>query len=402
MICLGRSNYFRFNHPQEAQLMRSILPNTRVSMVPINFYPAVDNPEYFHMAGGDSSPAEADEAADGESKPPVPPRRTTPQPAPAPPHQEGQDFVDKVNRFEQLSSISVVDGLMWDCPGQGAVGRSRSRSNGADLIYDSQSDSDSDIPPEVPPRSEAAGSCQASSPPVSGMAGRLAQPRYFGEYIYTKNEMAPPPVAPRPPAIGSRRSPANPTSNGTVSTVVSPSGMTSVHNIMYRSLPPPSGHAPHTPNTFPPAPTVPLPPTPTSPQPPVPSSALPPMPVSRGVVHRRTPSSGSSIGSSSMTGSWTPGVGLAGAALPPSSLAKEGGTRCSLEDLRHSELRKQQAVEDRMREQEAAAAERARLEEILTLCAEYERQQGCQGGQGSATSPRPPAHSPHHALTQNR
>ncbi|XP_063585475.1 pleckstrin homology-like domain family B member 1 [Penaeus indicus] len=396
MICLGRSNYFRFNHPQEAQLMRSILPNTRISMVPINFYPAVDNPEYFHMAG-DASPAELDEAADGESKPPVPPRRTTPHSTPAPPDQEGQDFMDKVNRFEQLSSISVADELLWDSPGQSAVGRSK--SNGADLIYDNQSDSDSDIPPEVPPRSEAAGSCQASSPPVSGMAGRLAKPRYFGEYIYTKNEMAPPPVAPRPPAIAARRSPASPTSNGAVSTVVSPSGMTSVHNIMYRSLPPPPGHAPHTPNTFPPAPTVPLPPAPTSSQPSVPTSALPPMPASRGAGHRRTPSGGSSIGSSSMTGSWTPGVGLPGAGLPTSSLAKEGGTRCSLEDLRHSELRKQQAVEDRMREQEAAAAERARLEEILTLCAEYERQ---QGGQGSAASPRPPAHSPHYALTQNR
>lgn len=384
-------------------------------MVPINFYPAVDNPEYFHM-GGNASPAEMAEEAEWESKPPVPPRRTTPQRAPPPSEQQGQDFVDKVNRFEQLSSLSATDEL-WDTPGQGEG--SGSKSNGADLTFDNQSDSDSDIPPEVPPRSEAAGSCQASSPPVSGMAGRLAKPRYFGEYIYTKNEMAPPLVAPRAPVIAARRTPACPTSNGAVSTVVSPSGMTSVHNIMYRSLPPPPaaspssaastpglspppGHAPLTPNIFPPPPTMPLPPTPTSPQPSVPTSALPPTPASRGAGHRRTPSSGSSIGSPSMTSSWTPGVGLAAAGFPTSGLAKEGGrtpTRCSLEDLRHSELRKQQAVEDRMREQEAAAAERARLEEILTLCAEYERQ---QGGQGSAASPRPPAHSPHHALTQNR
>lgn len=42
---------------------------------------------------------------------------------------------------------------------------------------------------QVPPRSEAAGSYQASSPPVNGVAGRPTKPRYFGEYIYTKNEM---------------------------------------------------------------------------------------------------------------------------------------------------------------------------------------------------------------------
>ncbi|XP_042881409.1 pleckstrin homology-like domain family B member 1 isoform X3 [Penaeus japonicus] len=427
MICLGRSNYFRFNHPQEAQLMRSILPNTRISMVPINFYPAVDNPEYFHMAG-DVSPTEASE---GESRPPVPPRRTTPQSAHAhSPDHEGQDFVDKVNRFEQLTSLSPSEGARWDSPRQSMNSRNSRNSSGSHL-QDPLSDSDSDIPPEVPPRSEAAGSYQASSPPVNGVAGRPTKPRYFGEYIYTKNEMAPPPLAPRASTFAARRSPVSPggsTSNGPVSTVVSPSGMTSVHNIMYRSLPPPPasapsspastsnttvfspppGHAPHTPNIFPPPPTVPLPPTPTSPQPSTPTSSLPPAPASRVAGHRRTPSSGSGIGSSSMTGSWTPGVGLASVGLPASSLAKEGGrtpTRCSLEDLRHSELRKQQAVEDRLREQEAAAAERARLEEILTLCAEYERQQGGQGGQGgqgSAASPRPQAHSPHHTLTQNR
>ena len=31
MICIGRSNYFRFNHPEEAELMKTILPNARIS-----------------------------------------------------------------------------------------------------------------------------------------------------------------------------------------------------------------------------------------------------------------------------------------------------------------------------------------------------------------------------------
>lgn len=37
MLTIGRSNYMRFNHPAEAQLMKSVLPNTRISMAPIRF-----------------------------------------------------------------------------------------------------------------------------------------------------------------------------------------------------------------------------------------------------------------------------------------------------------------------------------------------------------------------------
>ncbi|XP_046649449.1 pleckstrin homology-like domain family B member 1 isoform X1 [Daphnia pulicaria] len=70
MICVGRSNYFRFNHPEEAERMKTILPNARISSVPMNFAnassisgitsapsaaspepPGMDNPEYFHMPG---------------------------------------------------------------------------------------------------------------------------------------------------------------------------------------------------------------------------------------------------------------------------------------------------------------------------------------------------------------
>lgn len=39
MLTIGRSNYMRFNHPAEAKLMKSLLPNPRISMAPINFEP---------------------------------------------------------------------------------------------------------------------------------------------------------------------------------------------------------------------------------------------------------------------------------------------------------------------------------------------------------------------------
>ena len=38
MVVLGRSNYFRFNHPQEARKMKEAMAaNQRISCVPLNF-----------------------------------------------------------------------------------------------------------------------------------------------------------------------------------------------------------------------------------------------------------------------------------------------------------------------------------------------------------------------------
>lgn len=429
MISLGRSNYFRFNHPVEAQQMRAILPSTRINMVPLNFSPAVDNPEYFHMSRETcvaTTDAGGEETTSEETKPPVPPRKVPPAPLHLPAgHSDTQEYVDKVSRFDvshHQESPQMLESPRWGV------------TDSSGFSCNNNSDSDSDTPPEVPPRSEASMRPFSSSPSPNGTAGRTI-PRYFGEYIYTKNDMAPPPLAPRVP-VTSRWSPGSLIVSSTdftgvtggVSTVVSPSGMTSVHNIMYRSLPPPPSsissndavsppvnHAPHTPVTLPnkvsSPPSVPLSstlstsaqatPTTTATSPitiqsvnlPVTkTSTLPP--TSRQSSHRRTPSGGSGVGSFSMTGSWTPGMVVAGVAL-----SRDGGrtpTRCSLEDLRHSELRKQQAVEERLKEQEAAAAEKARLEEILTLCAEYERQH-----QTGTPSPRPVI-SPHYTITQNR
>ncbi|XP_038217321.1 putative leucine-rich repeat-containing protein DDB_G0290503 [Zerene cesonia] len=39
MLTIGRSNYLRFNHPEEAKLMKSVLPSGHVSMAPVQFTP---------------------------------------------------------------------------------------------------------------------------------------------------------------------------------------------------------------------------------------------------------------------------------------------------------------------------------------------------------------------------
>ncbi|RVE49923.1 hypothetical protein evm_005391 [Chilo suppressalis] len=39
MLTIGRSNYLRFNHPEEAKLMKSVLPSAHVSMAPVQFQP---------------------------------------------------------------------------------------------------------------------------------------------------------------------------------------------------------------------------------------------------------------------------------------------------------------------------------------------------------------------------
>lgn len=39
MLTIGRSNYMRFNHPAEAKIMKSVLPNPRISMAAIKFEP---------------------------------------------------------------------------------------------------------------------------------------------------------------------------------------------------------------------------------------------------------------------------------------------------------------------------------------------------------------------------
>ncbi|XP_033334415.2 uncharacterized protein LOC117225187 isoform X2 [Megalopta genalis] len=61
MLSIGRSNYMRFNHPAEAKQLRSVLPHSRISMAPISFLlPENQLQENYHL----------------ERKPPVAPRKS--------------------------------------------------------------------------------------------------------------------------------------------------------------------------------------------------------------------------------------------------------------------------------------------------------------------------------------
>ncbi|XP_076301088.1 uncharacterized protein LOC143219132 isoform X2 [Lasioglossum baleicum] len=61
MLSIGRSNYMRFNHPAEAKQLRSVLPHSRISMAPISFLlPESQLQENYHL----------------ERKPPVAPRKS--------------------------------------------------------------------------------------------------------------------------------------------------------------------------------------------------------------------------------------------------------------------------------------------------------------------------------------
>lgn len=39
MVCIGKSNYFRFNHPKEAKRIRENNPGNRFSVMPDKYYP---------------------------------------------------------------------------------------------------------------------------------------------------------------------------------------------------------------------------------------------------------------------------------------------------------------------------------------------------------------------------
>ena len=61
MLSIGRSNFMRFNHPAEAKQLRSVLPHSRISMAPISFsLPENQLQENYHL----------------ERKPPVVPRKS--------------------------------------------------------------------------------------------------------------------------------------------------------------------------------------------------------------------------------------------------------------------------------------------------------------------------------------
>ena len=53
MICIGRSNYFRFNHPEEAERMKTILPphSSRISSAPMTTAASLFSPAAGMLGG---------------------------------------------------------------------------------------------------------------------------------------------------------------------------------------------------------------------------------------------------------------------------------------------------------------------------------------------------------------
>ncbi|XP_072752637.1 uncharacterized protein [Anoplolepis gracilipes] len=119
MLSIGRSNYMRFNHPAEAKHLRSVLPHSRISMAPISF------------ASSDSQPQENHHL---ERKPPVAPRKS-------PRNSYSDDeigFLGKLSKFEMLSKqnrtncvspkVFPAGALTTNVPADQILGHSRSSS----------------------------------------------------------------------------------------------------------------------------------------------------------------------------------------------------------------------------------------------------------------------------------
>lgn len=92
MLTIGRSNYMRFNHPAEAKLMKSVLPNSRISMAPITF--------------------EVDNQTKNPKKPPVVPRKS-PRGSLS---DSGSDdppssFMTKLSKFEYLAAQNLKSAI---------------------------------------------------------------------------------------------------------------------------------------------------------------------------------------------------------------------------------------------------------------------------------------------------
>lgn len=90
MLTIGRSNYMRFNHPAEAKLMKSVLPNSRISMAPITFEPPDNYPTKFNK------------------KPPVAPRRSPRESYSDSGIEEPNSIMNKVSKFEYLAAQNAL------------------------------------------------------------------------------------------------------------------------------------------------------------------------------------------------------------------------------------------------------------------------------------------------------
>lgn len=124
MLSIGRSNYMRFNHPAEAKHLRSVLPHSRISMAPISFAPSADG-------------CQAHENHHLERKPPVAPPRRSPRNSCS---DDEIGFLGKLTKFEMLSrqqsgrtgcvspKVFPVGALTTNVPADQILGHARSSS----------------------------------------------------------------------------------------------------------------------------------------------------------------------------------------------------------------------------------------------------------------------------------
>lgn len=117
MLSIGRSNYMRFNNPAEAKQLKSVLPNSRISMAPISFSMSPDTGE-IHL----------------ERKPPVAPRKS---PRNSCSDEDVGGFLGKLTKFEMLArqsrnsvspKVFPVGALTTNVPAEQILGHSRSSS----------------------------------------------------------------------------------------------------------------------------------------------------------------------------------------------------------------------------------------------------------------------------------
>ncbi|XP_011875378.1 PREDICTED: pleckstrin homology-like domain family B member 1 isoform X1 [Vollenhovia emeryi] len=119
MLSIGRSNYMRFNHPAEAKHLRSVFPHTRISMAPISFaLPDGQAQENHHL----------------ERKPPVAPRKSPRNSC----SDDEMGFLGKLTKFEMLSKqnrtncvspkVFPAGALTTNVPADQILGHSRSSS----------------------------------------------------------------------------------------------------------------------------------------------------------------------------------------------------------------------------------------------------------------------------------
>ncbi|XP_012057826.1 PREDICTED: pleckstrin homology-like domain family B member 1 [Atta cephalotes] len=119
MLSIGRSNYMRFNHPAEAKHLRSVFPHSRISMAPISFALPDGQPQENHHL---------------ERKPPVAPRKSPRNSC----SDDEMGFLSKLTKFEMLSKqnrtncvspkVFPAGALTTNVPADQILGHSRSSS----------------------------------------------------------------------------------------------------------------------------------------------------------------------------------------------------------------------------------------------------------------------------------